>query len=283
MSWTNARKKFSLWNLLSSSQWSWRWNPVWRDGVMTPTTPHTPSTTSTSQLSRIEQHLRARSRSPEARVTVERLGAAGADLAGVHDLESFLALSRSRGKRVARRNQRAVLRVAPVDRTAALCALALLRPGLHHMAAIVNRRLRDREEAESAVLAIAWAVVRSPRSGRLVEPKAVIDTIWTEVRSSQGLRRRGEPEVVPLHDLDVLSDGDDGDEGTPNLLDEALARGVLTFRQAWIIHHTRIADRPLTEVAASTGQSYEAVRQERRRAEALLRAFALGYGSSDSA
>ena len=58
---------------------------------------------------------------------------------------------------------------------------------------------------------------------------------------------------------------------------------MLTFRQAWIVHHTRIAERPLTEVAASIGQSYEAVRQERRRAEALLRAFALGYRSSESA
>jgi len=248
---------------------------------MTPTTPHTPSTTPTSQLARIDHDLRARSRSAEARVVLDRLGAAGADLAGVHDLESFLALSRSRGKRVARRNQRAALRVAPVDRTGALCALALLRPGLHHMAAIVNRRLRDREEAESAVLAIAWAVVRSPRSGRLTEPKPVIDAIWTQVRSSQGLRRRGEPELVPLHDVELLVEDDAGD--SPNLLDEALARGVLTFRQAWIIHQTRIAERPLTEVAASVGQSYEAVRQERRRAEALLRAFALGYRSSGSA
>ena len=165
MNWTNAPKKFSPWNLLSSSLWSWRWNPVWRDGVMTPTTPHTPSTHPTSQLTRIDHDLMARSRSPEARIVLERLGAAGADLAGVHDLESFLVLSRSRGKRVARRNQRAALRVAPVDRTAALSALALLRPGLQRMAVIVNRRLRDREEAEAAVLAIAWALVRAPRSG----------------------------------------------------------------------------------------------------------------------
>ena len=110
----------------------------------------------------------------------------------------------------------------------------------------------------------------------------MIDAIWTEVRGSQGLRRRGEPELVPLHDVDVVLD-EHGAERSPNLLEEALGRGVLTFRQAWIVHQTRVAERPLTEVAASMGQSYEAVRQERRRAEALLRAFALGYGSSESA
>jgi len=112
---------------------------------------------------------------------------------------------------------------------------------------------------------------------------SVVAVVASGAPSGLGLRRRGELELVPLHDVEVLSHGDEDVEGAPSLLDEALARGVLTFRQAWIIHHTRIADRPLTEVAASTGQSYEAVRQERRRGEALLRAFALGYRSSDSA
>ena len=216
-------------------------------------------------------------------MTLERLGAAGAALVGVHDLESFLALSRSRGKRVGRRNARAALRVAPVDRTAGLVTLVLLRPALGRMAAALARRLRDREEAESAVVAIGWALVRSPRSGRLAEPRTFVDAVWTEVRRAHGLRRRGAPQLVPLRDLDLdLIRDDEAGEDRPTLLDEALARGVLTFRQAWIVHRTRVAERPLTEVAVAMGQSYDAVRKERQRAEALLRAFAVGYRSSES-
>jgi len=283
MSWGNAAKKIAPWRPAWRDLRCWPWKQVWRDTSMT-TTPRagsrTPTTTSLP-LAQIEQHLMARSRSSEARVTLERFGAAGAAMAGVHDLEGFLVLSRSRGKRVGRRNLRASLRVAPVDRTAALVTLALLRPSLGRMAATLTRRLGDREEAESAVVATAWALIRSPRSGQLAEPRPLIDAIWTELRRAHGLRRRGEPQLVPLLDLDLARD-DEAVEDTPTLLDEALARGVLTFRQAWIVQRTRVADRPLTEVAAAMGQSYDAVRKERQRAEALLRAFAVGYRSSSS-
>ncbi len=71
------------------------------------------------------------------------------------------------------------------------------------MAAILTRGLREREEAESDVVAIAWEVVRGAASGRRPEdPKAVVNAIWTEVRRSGGLRRRGELEVVPLRGVD---------------------------------------------------------------------------------
>ena len=280
MTWADARKKFSAWNVASNVLRCRPWNLVWRDGAMTPPIPPTAPATSSRAFARIEQYLALISRSPEGNATVERFGAAGATLAGVHDLEGFLCLSRTRGKRFARQNLRATLQLAPADEVAALCVLALLRPTLARMSTILARRQGDREEAEAAVVAISWEVVRAPRSRPHEAPEAIIDAIWTEVRRRGGLRRRGEYELVPLHDVDVLM-GDRGfTDRFPDLLEEAVIRGVLTARQAWIVGRTRIDERTLTEVAAGLGHSYEAVRQERRRAEARLRTFALSYVSS---
>ena len=70
-------------------------------------------------------------------------------------------------------------------------------------------------------------------------------------------------------------------ERWPGLLAAAVARGVLTPRQVVLIAQTRMEQRPLREVAVALGRPYDAVRKERRRAEAALRQFALTYFSSE--
>ena len=56
----------------------------------------------------------------------------------------------------------------------------------------------------------------------------------------------------------------------------------MTPEQVVIVAETRIEGRPLAEVAEILGRPYDAVRKERRRAEAALRAFALSYAEEES-
>ena len=49
-----------------------------------------------------------------------------------------------------------------------------------------------------------------------------------------------------------------------------------------LIARTRVEGEPLAEVAQALGRPYEALRKERRRAEAALRAFARRYVSEGS-
>ena len=111
---------------------------------------------------------------------------------------------------------------------------------------------------------------------------ALVNAIWTEVRRSAGLRRRGQLEIVPLDDdFDRPAPTVDPLERWPGLLAGAVARGVLTPRQVVLIAQTRMEGRPLSEVATALGRPYDAVRKERRRAEAALRQFALAYFDSE--
>ena len=70
-------------------------------------------------------------------------------------------------------------------------------------------------------------------------------------------------------------------EGSPTLLAAAVAAGVLTPRHVVLIARTRIEGVPLAEVAQTLGRPYDAVRMERRRAEAALRTFVRRYESEE--
>ncbi len=70
--------------------------------------------------------------------------------------------------------------------------------------------------------------------------------------------------------------------GGPGLLEAAAAAGVLSVEQAELIARTRIDGEPLRALAQELGRPYDALRMERRRAEAALRTFALRYAGGAS-
>ena len=57
---------------------------------------------------------------------------------------------------------------------------------------------------------------------------------------------------------------------------------MLTPSDVVLIVRTRVEGEPLAEVAQALGRPYDAVRMERRRAEAALRTFARRYVSEGS-
>jgi hypothetical protein len=57
------------------------------------------------------------------------------------------------------------------------------------------------------------------------------------------------------------------------VLDEAWRAGALTRRQVVLLHQTRVLDRPVDEVAGTSGRSRAAVWKEGQRAMRDLRRF----------
>jgi hypothetical protein len=173
----------------------------------------------------------------------------------------------------------ALMRTARTDGRAALSLLGLLRPELEAMGRRLVRLGVERDEAEALVVSVAWEVVSGRRSPRCPRSTGqLVESVWRVARQEAGVRRQ-RLEMVPLEaDDDVSVPVVDRLERWPGLLASAVAAGVLTPRQVVIVAQTRMEERPLAEVARALGRPYGAVRKERLRAEAALRAFALTYG-----
>ena len=274
MNWGNVRKKIWLWNVLSNHLRRWLSNLVWRDGGMT---PHS------NALTAIEEHLARVSRTKEGAAALDRLARAGADMGSDNpDLLGFLLRGQGAGRRRREKTLKALLGLAPHDEAAALGCLVVLRPELDRMRHLATRGPIDRDEAESIVVAAAWEIATRETS-RPLGREAVVNAIWTEVRSSAGLRRRGGLEVVALSDVaEPIAAEADCSSGYPTLLSAAVAEGAMTTRQALIVGQTRMEGWLLTEVAQALGHHYDAMRKERQRAEAALREFARTYCSSEA-
>ena len=88
----------------------------------------------------------------------------------------------------------------------------------------------------------------------------------------------------PVHSptgFDVAAPEDpDPLERWPGLLDAAGVAGVLSNEEAVLIARTRVEGESLRCLARDLGRPYDAVRMERRRAEAALRAYASSLGAS---
>jgi hypothetical protein len=273
----NAKKNFSVWNRLSKRLRSWLWNLVWRDGSMT--NPR-------RALTLLDDRLAQLSRRREGDLAMGRFTRAGLAVEPASDLSTWVHLCGGPGGAQRRAHLlEGLVALSPGDETAALCVLVALRPELKRMARLLARGPLDLEEAESEMVAIAWQVVTRPGADRPspTSTGSLVNAIWTETRRSAGLRRRHQVDVIALAEgLDLAGPESDPLERWPGLLATAVARGVLTPRQVVIIARTRMDQRPLTEVAAELGRPYDAVCQERWRAEAELRKFALAYISGDS-
>jgi DNA-directed RNA polymerase specialized sigma24 family protein len=239
------------------------------------TEPRTPLTV-------VRRHLAQLSHGHEGDLALGRFAAAGLEVEGAANLSAFLKRTERSGRGAGRAELiESLVALAPADEIAALGAVVAMAPELSRMARLLCGRPLDAAEAESEMVAIAWELVTWPRSGTgRWEFKALCNAIWTQARRSTGLRR-GQLELVPIDDLDMAAPEADPLERWPGLLAAAVSHGVLTPRQVVLIAQTRMEERLLTEVAALLRRPYDAVRKERERAEAALRAFALRYHAGD--
>ena len=242
-------------------------NPLWRDGAMTD--GHGPTDT-------VRAHLGSLARGPAADRLLERLARSGLVAGGPTDLVALLEC------RQGDRCQRAVLveclaAWAPHDELAALALLHLLEPELDVVAARLARLGHvEPVEARGDVLGAAWeALTRRPPPGR---PDR-LEAIWSMLRQTTGLRRT---RPGPLPDgFDIEAPEDLGSpERWPGLLDRAGSAGFLSCEEATLIARTRIEGEPLRSVARDLGRPYDALRMQRRRAEAALRAYVSSGASS---
>ena len=268
MTWENVGKKYfdghSLRNRLRNSLR----NPVWRDVAMTHIGP----------LQNLSDHLRAVARGPRADRLLDHLSNDGLRV----DPEPHLMVILDWRDPLGRPDPTLVeclAHWAPRDELAVLGLIHLLRPRLELMAIRLTRHARtDLGVAECEVIGAAWEVLtRRPPPGRSER----LDAIWREVRRSAGVRRMQRTTVLP-EDFDIATPEEpDSFEHWPGLIDAAGSAGVLTSGEAELIVRTRIDGEALSRLAEDLGRPYDALRMERRRAEAALRSYISGgWGSS---
>lgn len=204
---------------------------------------------------------------------MERFATAGIDVRAATSPAELAAACRGPHRRAdAEAVITGLVALAPDDPVAALTALVALGPVLNRLAARSHPAARRDGVARAEVLAIAWEVVVSPLPG--LTPRRVVAAVWNRWRTD--LRRsyaRCAIEGVLDETTEHEAPGADPAECVSTLLHDALRRGVVTRRQAALVHETRIVGRPATEIARSTGRSPAAVWKERDRAETALRRF----------
>jgi len=266
-----AKKKFRRDDLWNRSRHSAR-NPLCRNGAMT----DGPITNGQGPLDELSAHLRVVARGVAAERLFERLAQSGLRLEGATDLVSLLA------ERGCERTERAVLVEAlagraPRDELAALALLHLLGPELEAMAERVARRGNlEVIEAQGDVLGAAWeTLTRRPPPGRVER----LEAIWSALRRDTCLRRAVVDSLPKDFDREASAEWS-STERWPGLLEAAVSAGVLSCAEAMLIVRTRVEGEPLRRVAADLGRPYDALRKERRRAEAALRAYVSSSGRS---
>ncbi|HWE68119.1 MAG TPA: hypothetical protein VG298_15870 [Acidimicrobiales bacterium] len=179
------------------------------------------------------------------------------------------------------------------DEMAGLVALVALRPGLFRIVRRLVVRGASREDTETDVVATAWEVKGSVAK-KGAHPRAaqrVISITWERCRSAARRQssgpstwersaaghsawgQSGECRVL------AMPDGFDAEAVDANPADlvsttlwEARRAGVVSARQATLVHDTRVLDIAIAAVAAEQGRTAVAVRKERERVEGKLRA-----------
>lgn len=155
--------------------------------------------------------------------------------------------------------------------------LACSCPMLAALAGRLTAAGQDHEDAEAMVVAACWASLVEPSTDRPRTPESVMSTTWsrlrTETRRDARLRWVLEVGVPVPDDCDLRTDPA---LGVSTLLADARRRRVVSPTQAELVTATRVRDRPVEEVAASTGLSRPALWKARRRAELALAEFVAG-------
>ena len=178
------------------------------------------------------------------------------------------------------------------DEMAGLAVLVALRPGLFRIVGRLAVRGAPREDAETDVVATAWEVMGSvaKKGSDSRAAQRVISTTWERCRSSRrpssrrstwersapghsAWGRTGECRVLAMPDgFDAEAVDADPADRVSTTLWEARRAGAVSARQAALVHDTRILDIAIAAVAAEQGRTAGAVRKERERVEARLRA-----------
>ena len=256
-----------LWNHL----WNKLRNPVWRDGVMTETT---------SPIQLLIDHVVRIARSREAQVLAVRIALRLPSGNAEPDLLGLLHRRDADGRPAIRITERLAPR-APDEPLAALGLLYMCRSDLEVKSKrLVHSGHVSALDAEADTLSAAWEVVtRRPPPNRWDRA----DAIWNQARRASRMRRQRSPEAEPLpEDFDLAALEVEWPELRPGLLAAAVAAGVLTPRDVVLLVRTRVEGESLADVARVLGRPYDAVRKQRRRAEAALRTFARRYVSEGS-
>ena len=270
LTWKNSRKEILPGDFLRNLSWNLLRNPLWRDGAMT---------TPTSPLQLLSVHVLRRTRSADAQRLAARINVPPGD-GRQPDLLELLSRRDADG-RPAIRVVEALATEAPQDTLAALALLHMIRGELEIMSKrLVHSGRVSILDAEADTLSAAWEVVtRRPPPKRWERA----DAIWNQARRASRMRRLRSPEAEPLpEDFDLEDLGAPMLDGRPDLLADAVAAGVLTPTEEVLIVRTRIEGHRLVEVARAFGRPYDALRMERRRAEAALRTYARRYDSEGS-
>jgi hypothetical protein len=271
LTWEDALEKVSAGDRLWNHSWNRLGNPVWRDSGMTkPTSP----------LQMLSDHVVRVARSREAHELAARIACPSTPADEVPDLLTLLDHRDADGRPAIRIVERLATR-APDEPFAALGVLYMSRSDLEVMSKrLVHSGRVSVLDAEADTLSAAWeAVTRRPPPSRWDRT----DAIWNQARRASRMRRQRSPEAEPLpedFDLAVLEVG--WPEARPSLLAGAVAAGVLTPSDVVLLVRTRVEGEPLAAVAKALCRPYEAVRKQRRRAEAALGVYARRYVSEGS-
>lgn len=243
----------------------------WRNASMT-----------TDILTGIEADLAMRCRHHDDADLLERLEASGLD---VGHAASALELARScHPPKVPARLGLLLAELAPLvpkDDLATLTALVALRPLLRRAAGRLARSGMARDEARSVTLAAALEVLSATEGpGGADTRRRVATAVWdlarNALRRDLRYRRLHEGELEPC--IEPVC-GDEPDVGT--VLAWAVGHGVVQPHHARLVAETRMAGRPLVEVAAEWGVPAAALTSTRRRAEARLRRALLAEGVAE--
>jgi hypothetical protein len=243
---------------------------MWRDDAMTEPSP----------LQSLSDHVASRARGPEAVRLAAQIAPSSTAERERGDLAALLARRDGDGRPAIRVVER-LANEAPTDQLAALALLSMLRPELE---VVRDRLVRSGRvnvlDAETDALGAAWEVVtRRPPPGRWERG----DAIWNRARRVSLMRRRCSLEAEPLpQGLDVGEPERDVLSSPAPLLAAAVVAGVLSPREVVLVARTRLEGRQLSEVARTLGRPYDAVRKERRRAEAALATFVERYDAEGS-
>lgn len=162
-----------------------------------------------------------------------------------------------------------------------VAAVGIAQPGLRAAAGAAARRsylpADTRDDLDAELLAGFLEALRSDHvpdtrvRGWLIGQAYIAARRQRRIETRHAHRRhRTNPaDIADVAEVVSLSYPADSD-GPDTILNAAVARGVITAAERDLIARTRLNGMPLLELARSTGQHYDALASQRRRAEADL-------------
>ena len=237
-------------------------NSYWSSGDMKPTSP---------PMCLLIHDLEVRSSGSSGRDLLERLDDFCLDLLETENpLEFALFLQGSEPNQ--RRVLEELLEWTALDNDFLLIALVALAPELERAA---NRLSWGRPSDDTVSEVLTQATVALQWTHELVEGERVdfvLSQALSKTRSEQRRMARHNVPTIPIPD-----EFDEADSNEPffavskELLAWAVLRRVLTSDESLIIQRTRGDEASLQLIAEETGETYEAIKKRRNRAERKLR------------